>query len=163
MWAELAFGGVAAILCHSFYHTTQTPLIRAIFAITSDAMVNSLVISSPYSVLYAAYSMRHEASSSEIYGKLPVDEMLQSALGWPWHKGTHFIDKNLPHFAPATSHSLAAKTTEYRDCAARKYGGLLLSSPWAERASPPELEKLKQQGVWFNNMYATGTPIGTGD
>ena len=49
----------------TFDHRPANP---ALFAITSDSLVNSLIINSPYSVLYAAYSMRYEARSSEIYG-----------------------------------------------------------------------------------------------
>ena len=44
------------------------PANPAMFAITDNAMVNSLVLNSPYSVFYAAYSMKHEASASKVYG-----------------------------------------------------------------------------------------------
>jgi phosphoglycerol transferase MdoB-like AlkP superfamily enzyme len=119
-------------------------------------MVNSLVISSPYSVLYAAYSMRHEASSSEIYGKLPVDQMLQSALDWPWLKGLQFNDKNLPTLHQQQATAIHNKPLNIVIVLQESMGATFVQSLGGE-AVTPELEKLKQQGIWFNNMYATGT------
>jgi phosphoglycerol transferase MdoB-like AlkP superfamily enzyme len=75
----------------SIRSTTQhRPANPALFAITSDALVNSLIISSGYSVVYAVYSMRHEARSSDIYGELPSEQMLTLAKRWPWLSGYQF-------------------------------------------------------------------------
>jgi phosphoglycerol transferase MdoB-like AlkP superfamily enzyme len=136
--------------------TQHRPANPAIFAITSDAMVNSLVVSSPYSVLYAAYSMRHEASSSEIYGKLPVEQMLQSALDWPWLKNLQFNDKNLPTLHQQQATAVRSKPLNIVIVLQESMGATFVQSLGGE-AVTPELEKLKQQGIWFNNMYATGT------
>ncbi len=136
--------------------TQHRPANPAIFAITPDAMVNSLVISSPYSVLYAAYSMRHEASSSEIYGKLPVEQMLQSALDWPWLKGLQFHDKNLPTLHQQQATAVRTKPLNIVIVLQESMGATFVQSLGGEGVTP-ELEKLKQQGIWFNNMYATGT------
>lgn len=132
------------------------PANPALFAITSDAMVNSLVISSPYSVLYAAYSMRHEASSSEIYGKLPVEQMLQSALDWPWLKDVQFNNKNLPTLHQQQATATRNKPLNIVIVLQESMGATFVQSLGGEGVTP-ELEKLKQQGIWFNNMYATGT------
>ena len=56
----------------SFGHRPANP---AMFAITDNAMMNSLVLNSPYSLFYAAYSMKHEASASKVYGKMDVDNI----------------------------------------------------------------------------------------
>lgn len=136
--------------------TEHRPANPAFFATTSDALVNSLIISSPYSVFYALYNMKHEARSSEIYGKLADDEMLKLALDWPWLKHVTFTDASLPtlHYHQASirrekplnlviilQESLGATFVE-------SLGGLPVT---------PELEKLKQEGWWFEQMYATGT------
>ena len=54
---------------------THRPANPALFAITQDSMVNSLILNSTYSVFYAAYSLQHEAKSSAIYGKLPREKI----------------------------------------------------------------------------------------
>lgn len=137
----------------TFDHRPANP---ALFAITSDSLVNSLIINSPYSVFYAAYSLRHEARSSEIYGKLAEDEMVKLALDWPWLKDYQFNNPNYPtlHQQQATvqrdkplnlvivlQESLGATFVE-------SLGGLPVT---------PELEKLKSDGIWFEQLYATGT------
>ena len=43
-------------------------------AFSSDGLVNSLVLNSGYSVLYAAQQFKDEGASSEAYGKMDTDE-----------------------------------------------------------------------------------------
>ena len=136
--------------------TEHRPANPAMFAITSDALVNSLIINSPYSVLYALYNMKHEARSSEIYGKLPDAEMLKLALDWPWLKHASFNNSELP-------------TLHYREAAMKRSKPLnlviilqeSLGATFVESLGgvpvTPELEKLKHDGWWFEQMYATGT------
>ena len=136
--------------------TDHRPANPAMFAITGDALVNSLVISSPYSVLYALYSLKHEARSSEIYGKLATADILQYTRNWPWINPADYHSTEYPtsHFQQATvqrdqplnlvivlEESLGATFVE-------SLGGVAVT---------PELEKLKSEGWWFEQLYATGT------
>lgn len=137
----------------TFQHRPANP---AMFAITADSMVNSLIINSSYSLLYALYNLKHEAHSSEIYGKLPTDEMLSYSLDWPWLKQYSFENLLYPtlHFQQAAikrekplnlvivlQESMGATFVE-------SLGGLAVT---------PELEKLAGEGIWFDRLYATGT------
>ncbi|MDF3127190.1 LTA synthase family protein [Rheinheimera sp. 1928-s] len=136
--------------------TDHRPANPALFAITSDAMVNSLVLSSAYSVLYAIYNLKHEAHSSEIYGKLPTEQMLKQSLDWPWLKSYQFTNPYYPTahwqqavFKRARPLNLVIVLQESLGATfVKSLGGLAVT---------PELEKLKQQGIWFENLYATGT------
>ena len=58
----------------SFQHRGVNP---AMVAFSSDGLVNSLVLNSGYSVLYAAQQFKDEGASSEAYGKMDTDEMLR--------------------------------------------------------------------------------------
>ena len=145
----MVFVGIRSTLSHR-------PANPALFAITGDSMVNSLVINSGYSVLYALYSMKHEARSSEIYGKLPISEMLQYSLDWPWLKKYVFQNPDYP-------------TLHYQDAAIKRERPLNLVIVLQESMGAtfvkslggvgvtPELEKLAQEGMWFERLYATGT------
>ena len=135
--------------------TDHRPANPAFFAVTGDAMVNSLVISSPYSVLYAIYSLRHEANASEVYGKLSRQQILSDALDWPWLQQLQF-DENYPtsHFHQATRPR--ARPLNLVIVLEESLGATFVESLGGV-AVTPELEKLKQQGWWFENMYATGT------
>ncbi|OGO82358.1 MAG: sulfatase, partial [Chromatiales bacterium RIFOXYA1_FULL_46_5] len=136
--------------------TDHRPANPAIFAITADAMVNSLVLSSAYSVLYALYNLKHEARSSEIYGKLPTEQMLKQSLDWPWLKSYQFANPDYPtaHWQQAVIKR--AKPLNLVIVLQESLGATFVKS-LGGLAVTPELEQLKQQGIWFENLYATGT------
>jgi phosphoglycerol transferase MdoB-like AlkP superfamily enzyme len=136
--------------------TEHRPANPATFAITADALVNSLVISSPYSVLYAAYSMRHEARSSDIYGKLDASTMLKHALDWPWLRHYQFDQPEFPtmHWQSATTKR--TKPLNLVIILQESMGATFVSSLGGV-AVTPELEQLKSAGIWFEQLYATGT------
>lgn len=151
-WPLLVFLTFAAIRST----TEHRPANPALFAITGDAMVNSLIINSPYSVLYAIYSLKHEARSSEIYGKLPQQEMLELALDWPWLKHLEFNDPQLPTLALRQSAMERAQPLNLVIILEESLGATFVKSLGGLPVTP-ELEQLKNQGWWFENMYATGT------
>ncbi len=136
--------------------TEHRPANPALFAITSDALVNSLVISSPYSVLYALYNMKHEARSSEIYGTLPTDEMLHLALDWPWLKQAVFSDPAIPTLHQQQATTSRVKPLNLVIILQESMGATFVESLGGVPVTP-ELEKMKEAGWWFEQMYATGT------
>ncbi|EJS86792.1 hypothetical protein AAUPMC_17415, partial [Pasteurella multocida subsp. multocida str. Anand1_cattle] len=49
----------------------------AMVAFSSDGLVNSLVLNSGYSVIYAAQQFKDEDNAASLYGKMADDEMLR--------------------------------------------------------------------------------------
>ncbi|KUM53690.1 LTA synthase family protein [Rheinheimera sp. EpRS3] len=144
----LLFAGIRSTTAHR-------PANPAMFAITADAMVNSLVLNSAYSVLYAIYNLKHEAHSSEIYGRLPTEQMLKLSLDWPWLQSYSFTNQEYPtaHWQQAIKR---ARPLNLVIVLQESLGATFVQS-LGGLAVTPELEKLKQQGIWFENLYATGT------
>lgn len=136
--------------------TNHRPANPALFAITGDSMVNSLVINSGYSVLYALYSMKHEARSSEIYGKLSIEEMLQYSLDWPWLKTYQFNNADYPTLHHQTAAFSRDKPLNLVIVLQESMGATFVKSLGGVDATP-ELEKLAGEGIWFERLYATGT------
>lgn len=136
--------------------TDHRPANPSTFAITADALVNSLVINSPYSVLYAAYSMRHEARSSDIYGKLEPQTMIQMALDWPWLRHYRFQQSEYPTLHLQTATQQQKKPLNLVIILQESMGATFVESLGGV-AVTPELEKLKSTGIWFEQLYATGT------
>ncbi len=136
--------------------TNHRPANPAMFAITGDSMVNSLVINSGYSVLYALYSMKHEARSSEIYGKLSTEEMLQYSLDWPWLKDYQFNNPDYPTLHQQTAAISRDKPLNLVIVLQESMGATFVKSLGGIEATP-ELEKLAGEGIWFEQLYATGT------
>lgn len=136
--------------------TDHRPANPALFALTGDALVNSLIINSGWSVFDAVISISKEANSSEIYGTFAREKVFQQVKSAPWLNSYEFNSAELPtlHHQEAAVHrekplnlvivleeSLGATFVE-------SLGGLPVT---------PELEKLKNEGWWFEQLYATGT------
>ena len=136
--------------------TAHRPANPALFAITQDALVNSLVINSSWSVLDALISLRKEAHSSEIYGALPRAEVFAEVKAAPWLAQYQFTDPALP-----TLHRQAAAIARPRPLNLVIVLEESLGATFVESLGglpvTPELEKLKHEGWWFEQLYATGT------
>lgn len=145
---------LAAVVRSSTGHRPANP---AMFAVTTDTLVNSLILNSAWSVSHAVYNLKHEQKSGDIYGRMPAEEMLdavrearqlapQAFLSTPELPTLTRLDPSRPRSRPLNlvivlEESLGATFVE-------SLGGLPVT---------PELEKLKSLGWWFERMYATGT------
>jgi phosphoglycerol transferase MdoB-like AlkP superfamily enzyme len=136
--------------------TAHRPANPALFALSGDALVNSLIINSAWSVLDAVSSMRKEARSSEIYGDMPREKVLAEVKAAPWLRDESFTSAELPtlhrqHAAYRRDRPLNLVIVLEESLGAtfvQSLGGLPVT---------PELEKLKTEGWWFDQLYATGT------
>ncbi|MDP1932052.1 MAG: LTA synthase family protein [Gammaproteobacteria bacterium] len=135
------------------------PANPAMFAITADTMVNSLVLNSLWSVLHAIYSLRHESKTSAMYGRMSMQAVLQELsreraespgmapfLGMPERPSLSILEPSRKRERPLNlvivlEESMGATFVE-------SLGGIPVT---------PELEKLKEQGWWFERLFATGT------
>lgn len=126
---------------------THRPANPALFAITQDSMVNSLILNSTYSVFYAAYSLQHEAKSSAIYGKLPREKIF--AL-------TGAQDADIPTLTTLVPSVKRDKPLNLVILLQESLGAGFVESLGGKPVTP-NLEKLKDEGIWFTHLYATGT------
>lgn len=136
----------------SFQHR---PANLASFAFCDDAMVNSLVTNSAYSVLSAVYGLKNE-SHSKIYGDMPALEMVERVRRGMGVAPTNFTSEEFP-----TLHKQIASVRRERPLSlvivleesigagfVQRLGGLPVT---------PHLSGLADQGIWFEQLYATGT------
>lgn len=139
--------------------TDHRPANPAIFAITTDTMVNSLMLNSAYSVFYEIYNLKHEGKSSEIYGKMKPDAIMQQMRAT-----REMLQDKRPLLnvaeIPTLTHQIPYKKRE------RSLNIVIvleesLGAGFVESLGgvpvTPELEKLKSEGWWFEQLYATGT------
>ncbi|MGG7606187.1 LTA synthase family protein [Massilia sp. BKSP1R2A-1] len=136
--------------------TGHRPANPALFALTGDSLVNSLIINSGWSVLDAIGAMRKETTSSDIYGALPREKILEQVRAAPWLRDAHFANPELP-----TLHHQAAAIARERPLNLVIVLQESLGATFVESLGglpvTPELEKLKNEGWWFEQLYATGT------
>ena len=137
----------------SFQHR---PANLATFAFCDDAMVNSLVANSAYSVLSAAYGLKNETQSSSMYGDMPMAEVVQRVRAGMGVAPADFTSDQLPtlrrqiatvrrekplNLVIVLEESLGAGFV-------KQLGGLPIT---------PNLDRLAERGIWFDQLYATGT------
>lgn len=123
------------------------PANPAMFAITADSMVNSLILNSGYSVIYASYSLIKETKSSDIYGKMPREEIL---------KLTGAKDTDIPTLTTLIPSHKREKPLNLVIILQESLGATFVESLGGVPVTP-NLERLKAQGIWFEQLYATGT------
>ncbi|WP_229429086.1 LTA synthase family protein [Massilia sp. ST3] len=136
--------------------TAHRPANPAMFALTKDAMVNSLIVNSPWSVLDAINAMGKEAKSSEIYGKLPRERILAQVKAAPWLKDYRFPNAELPTLHRQVAAVPRAKPLNLVIVLEESLGATFVQSLGGLPVTP-ELERLKGEGWWFEQLYATGT------
>ena len=137
----------------SFQHR---PANLATFAFCDDAMVNSLVANSAYSVLTAAYGLKNETQTSRIYGDMPSAEIAQRVRAGMGVPPADFTSDELPtlHRQVATVRrekplNLVIVLEESLGAGfVKQLGGLPIT---------PNIDGLAERGIWFDQLYATGT------
>jgi phosphoglycerol transferase MdoB-like AlkP superfamily enzyme len=136
--------------------TAHRPANPALFALTGDSMVNSLIINSPWSVIDALASMSNEANSSEIYGKYSRDKVFPIVKSAPWLKDQQFISADLPTLHKQVAAMQRERPLNLVIVLEESLGATFVESLGGLPVTP-ELEKLKTEGWWFEQLYATGT------
>ncbi|OYZ39099.1 MAG: sulfatase, partial [Methylotenera sp. 24-45-7] len=115
------------------------PANPAMFAITADSMVNSLVLNSGYSVVYATYNLLKETKSSDIYGKMLREEIF---------KLTGAKEADIPTLTTLHPSHKRDKPLNLVIILQESMGATFVESLGGTPVTP-NLEKLKEQGIWF--------------
>lgn len=123
------------------------PANPAMFAITADSMVNSLVLNSAYSVTYASYNLMQESKSSDIYGKMPREKIFSL---------TGAKDSDIPTLTTLIPSQKRDKPLNLVIILQESLGATFVESLGGTPVTP-NIERLKAQGIWFEQLYATGT------
>ncbi len=124
-------------------------------AFTNDQLVNKLGLSSIYTVLTALYELRNEDRATSVYESIEPVKMVsivRREMGVradlfvkddtsTWHLQQSREKAKQPNLVIILEESLGAGFVG-------ELGGVGVT---------PELDKLSKQGLWFSNLYATGT------
>ncbi|CAG0980078.1 hypothetical protein MTYP_01710 [Methylophilaceae bacterium] len=157
-WLALPF--VILLVSFSVRSTTDhRPANPAMFAITTDTMVNTLIMNSAWSVFHAIYNLKHESKSSEIYGEMMEEqamEQIRLMRGILQDKRPLIGNADLPTLTRQVATVRRDKPLNLVIILQESLGATFVESLGGVPVTP-ELEKLKSQGWWFENLYATGT------
>lgn len=136
----------------SFAHRGINP---SMVAFSSDPLVNSLVLNSGYSVLFAVQQMKNEDKSSELYGKMELAEVVKILKEARGRAESDYISTELPTLTKNQA-SYQGKPKNLvivlEESLGAQFVGTLGGKPLT-----PNFDKLAQEGWLFENLYATGT------
>ncbi|WP_166263916.1 LTA synthase family protein [Marinobacter caseinilyticus] len=145
----LVFAGVRST-------TDHRPANPAMFALTSDALVNSLMLNSTWSVFHAIYNLKHEANAGDAYGAMSNEAILEQVRSAPWLKNFSYPNKTYPTLHEQTATRVRARPLNLVIVLEESLGATFVDS-LGGLAVTPNLERLSQDGWWFKQLYATGT------
>jgi phosphoglycerol transferase MdoB-like AlkP superfamily enzyme len=137
----------------SFQHR---PANLATFAFCDDAMVNSLVANSAYSVLSAAYGLKNETQSSWMYGDMPMAEVVQRVRAGMGVSPASFTSDESPTLRRQVATVRREKPLNLVIVLEESLGAGFVQELGGIPITP-HLDRLADQGIWFDQLYATGT------
>ncbi|WGE57982.1 LTA synthase family protein [Actinobacillus equuli] len=146
--AALVFVGGRSSLAHRGINP-------AMVAFSSDPLVNSLVLSSGYSVLYAVQQLKDEDKSSEQYGKMSTEEMFALVKQARGRADSDYISAEIPTltYNQATYQGKPKNIViVLEESLGAQFVGTLGGKPLT-----PNFDRLAKEGWLFENLYATGT------
>jgi phosphoglycerol transferase MdoB-like AlkP superfamily enzyme len=146
------------IACAGMIRSTldHRPVNPSTVALSNDPMVNDLALGSAYTLLYAIYETRHEAAGGFRYVEVDDDDVFAEVRSAMNIAPSDFSSSVLPtmhwQFAPTPAPKPKNLVIIIEESLGAEFvgslGGLDLT---------PNLDSLASEGIWFENLYATGT------
>jgi phosphoglycerol transferase MdoB-like AlkP superfamily enzyme len=147
------FGSLALAGRGTLGHRPANP---ALAAVTPDHLVNELPLNSAYTLLYALHLSRKNEDGGITYGQLPAQQVIETVRAETGLPMAAFTDPTAPlrhrqvslHPAPRPRNLVIVLEESLGAEFVGALGGLPLT---------PNLDRLAHEGLWFDQLYATGT------
>lgn len=146
----IGFVGIRSSLQHR-------PFNPSMVYFSNDNLVNSLILNSSYSVLFAAYNLHNEKKVSDLYGKMPEDAIVQAVRNAMNVTNNDFVSDTQPTLAK--HHATYEGKPKNIVILLQESLGSRYVGPQQDRPESltPNLDKLSDEAWTFENLYATGT------
>jgi len=132
------------------------PANPATVAFSTDLLVNDLILSSLYSTLYAVYSSAKHEASSDSYGRMPPDKVVQEIRSSMVIDQKDFLSMDLPTLHRPNGVKSTDRPMNLVIILEESLGAEFVGALGGVNVTP-ELDALSREGIWFENLYATGT------
>ena len=149
---------IMLIACLGLARSTldHRPVNPSTVALSNDPLVNELALSSAYTVLYAVYETRHEDDGGIRYADMPDENVIQIVRHSMHVPEDEFTSPELPtlHMQQGAGRAPQRKNLVIviEESLGAEFVGALGGLPLT-----PSLDLLSSEGIWFDNLYATGT------
>ncbi|MCW5669868.1 MAG: sulfatase-like hydrolase/transferase [Hydrogenophaga sp.] len=132
------------------------PANPATAAVTTDHLVNELPLSSLYTVTYAIYQSRKAEEGGITYAEMPQERVIDIVRRETGLPPSAFTDPASPLRHPLVSQHPRERPLNLvivlEESLGAEFVGRLGGLPLT-----PHLDRLGDEGIWFDNLYATGT------
>ena len=158
-WLQaLVMSFLALLLCFAMARSTlgHRAVNPSTVAFSSDPLINTLPLSSTYTVLYAMYENLLENSGEPPYGNMDrsrATELVKRSMQVPME---NFTSTEIPTLHIQNAFVRRQKSLNLVIILEESLGADYVGSMGGLRVTP-ELDRLSGQGIWFENMFATGT------
>ncbi|MGD8383884.1 MAG: LTA synthase family protein [Lysobacterales bacterium] len=137
--------------------TAHRPVNPSTVAFSTDSMVNQLPLNSPYSLLYAIYEEHRDNSAGKAsYGQMDASKVLDTVVADAGLENA--VDRNAGaptmHMHKATRHF--KRPLNLVIVLEESLGAEFVGSLGGKNLTP-RLDALAKEGIWLEQMYATGT------
>lgn len=143
-----------AMIRSTFDHRPVNPSV-AVFS--QDSMVNQLPLNSPYSLFYAIYENRRDSAKKGVrYGDMEdavVIDIINQEAGISTHDQ---LDPKLPSYHQQRASVRTDKPLNLVIVLEESLGAEFVGSLGGKDLTP-RLDELSKQGIWMDQLYATGT------
>ena len=129
------------------------PINPSTVAYCGDGMLNTLPLNSLYNVLYALYSLKNERSAKDVYGKLPMQEMIDEVNRCA---GIVTTDPSLSSLHIQTPSRLIDAPLNLVIIVQESLGAQFVARLGGRRLTPC-IDALMDESWHFTRAYATGT------
>jgi len=133
------------------------PVNPSTVAFSTDSMVNQLPLNSPYSLLYAIYEQQRDSAGGAVnYGKMDDAEVLRIVVEHAGLTGAVDLQSDVPTMHTHTATRQTKRPLNLVIILEESLGAEFVGSLGGKNLTP-ELDKLADEGIWFEQLYATGT------
>ena len=150
---------VMAVLIFAMIRSTTDhhPVNPSTVAFTTDSMVNQLPLNSPYTLIYAVYEQHRDAKGgSANYGKMDEGEALRLVVEAAGLTGQVDLQSDTPTMHDQLATRRLNRPLNLVIVLEESLGAEFVGSLGGKDLTP-NLDALSDKGIWFEQLYATGT------
>jgi len=146
------------VVCLGMARSTldHRPVNPSTVALSSDPLVNELALNSTYTALYAFSETRHEAAGGFRYANLGDEEVVTAVRQDMYVDAEDFTSDALPTLHKQNLLGRRSKPKNLVIVVEESLGAEFVGSLGGLDVTP-NLDALAKDGIWFKNLYATGT------
>ena len=149
---------ILLLVCLGMVRSTldHRPVNPSTVAVSNDPLVNELALNSTYALLYAIGETRHEPEGGFRYAQLDeaaIIETVRDSMG----VGNGRFTSNILPTLHEQEQSSSIRTTKNLVIIVEESLGAEFVGALGGLDLTPNLDKLAEDGIWFTNLYATGT------